>query len=181
MKGKAEREQSNAIKSYLLNLAVMQPVRNWLTVSLILITLLGFTSCSQQDRDKEIKADITVKAKSDVNFVGVNYTVTNGIVTLTGTSPTAKTKAAVEQTVKSINIIKGINNQLQIGPVVLDNDFTLKLAVDSVLAGYPAAQATVDDQVVVLTGKTSKQEAGKLLPAIDKLHPAKIDNQLILQ
>lgn len=147
----------------------------------IIAAMLSFAGCSQQSKDKEIKADITTKTKTDVNFAGVSYTVNNGIVTLTGNCPTAKSKSDAEATIKGINIIKGINNQIQIAPVELTADFTLKQSVDSVLAAYPAVKADVAQQVVTLTGQTKKQEVNKLIPAIDKLNPMKVENQLTIQ
>ncbi|QJD95831.1 BON domain-containing protein [Mucilaginibacter robiniae] len=181
MNRRVDREISAFIKGGLVKLYVIAPVQKMFTTVAVVAALSSIAGCSQQKKDKEIKADITIKAKTDVNFVGVNYTVDQGIVTLTGTSPAQKTKEAVEHTVKSINIIKGVNNQIKVGSVLLDNDYTLKLAVDSVLADYPAVEARVEQQVVTLLGKTPKQEAGKLLPAIDKLHPAKVENELVME
>ncbi|WP_345951904.1 BON domain-containing protein [Mucilaginibacter sp. PAMB04274] len=128
--------------------------------------------------DKEIKADLVTKAKTDVSFAGVSYSVEKGVVTLTGACATRKAKSEVEKTVKSIHLIKGLHNQLVVAPVILNNDFLLKQAVDSVLAVYPAVQASVAQNVVTLIGKAQKGEADKLIPAIAKLKPASIDNQL---
>lgn len=152
-----------------------------LIVIILAMMFMGLASCSQQETDKEIKADIATKAKTDVDFAGVSYTVDKGDVSLTGKCPTVKSKDQVEQTIKSINIVKGIIDQIQIAPVVLDDDFALKQSTDSVLATYPMVKAEVAQQVVVLTGRTQKQNLGKLMAAITKLHPTKIDNQLAVQ
>jgi osmotically-inducible protein OsmY len=147
-------------------------------IAVMLSTTLG---CNQQSKDKEIKADIAVKTKSDLNFVGVNYTVEQGTVTLTGKCPSDKSKAEAEQTIKGINIIKGINNQIIIAPVTITADLPLKQAVDSVLKDYPTIQADVLQNVVTLTGKAKKQDASQLLPALNSLHPASISNQLLVE
>ncbi len=136
------------------------------------------TSCSQANQDKHIKADLTAKAKNDLNFAGVNYTVNNGMVILTGNCSSAKSKAEVEQTVKGINIIKGIDNRIVIASVVINADFPLKQAVDSVLKTYPQVQATVNKNIILLEGKAEKKDIGKLLLGLNKLHPDKIENRL---
>jgi hypothetical protein len=141
----------------------------------------GLLACSQAKLDKEIKADLVTKAKTDVNFAGVSYTVDEGVVTLTGACSSAKAKSEAEKTVKSINIVKSVNNQIVIAPVIMNADFPLKQSVDSILATYPSVQANVAQQMVTLTGKTTTQEVDKLLPAIQKLNPSKIDNQLQVQ
>ena len=147
----------------------------------IFIFMLILSACSKQSQDKEIKADIVTKVKTDVNFAGVSYTVDGGMVTLTGFCATDKSKKEAEKTIKGINIIKGINNQIQIAPVVITADMPLKQSVDSVLAAYPTIQASVLAKVVTLQGKAQKQETDKLIPAINTLHPAKIENQLMVQ
>ncbi|MBS7564684.1 BON domain-containing protein [Mucilaginibacter sp. Bleaf8] len=147
----------------------------------IALLIIILQSCSQPQRDKEIKADIATKTKSDLNFAGVNYTVNDGMVTLTGKCASEKSKAEAEQTIKGINIIKGISNQIIIAPVTIGTDLPLKQAVDSVLKSYPAVQADVAQNIVTLTGKIKKQEAAKLMPAINGLRPASINNQMMVQ
>lgn len=68
-----------------------------------------------------------------------------------------------------------------VAPVLLSADLGLKQQVDSVLAAYPAVQASVSNYVVTLTGRLPRQESGKLIPAINQLGAARIDNQLLVQ
>jgi len=150
--------------------------------SLFLFMLITVcSSCSQKHVDKEIKADLSTKAKNELNFAAVNYTVKDGIVTLTGKCSSEKSKHEVEETVKGINIIKGIDNKIVIAPVVINSDFPLKQAADSVLKGYPTVEANVSDDTITLDGKAKKQEVAKILPALNKLHPGKIDNKVTVQ
>ena len=139
------------------------------------------TSCSKEHGDKEIKADLTTKAKNELNFAAVNYTVEDGVVTLTGKCGSEKSKKEVEETVKGINIVKGIINKIVVASVVINADLPLKQSVDSVLKDYPEVQADVSGNTIVLEGKAMKQDVNKMLPALNQLHPAKIDNQLKLQ
>ena len=90
------------------------------------VFMLINTSCSQQNEDKNIKADLSAKAKNELNFAGVNFTVTDGVVTLTGNCGSEKSKNTVEETVKSVNTVKGINNKIVIAPVNINADLRLK-------------------------------------------------------
>lgn len=138
------------------------------------------TSCSQQNSDRNIKADISAKAKNELNFAGVNFTVAGGVVTLTGNCGSEKSKNTVEQTVKDVNTIKGINNKITIAPVIINADLPLKQDVDSVLAQYPTVEADVNAGVILLHGKAKQQDSNKILAALNGLHPGKIKNELTL-
>lgn len=136
------------------------------------------TSCSQKNSDKNIKADLSAKAKTDLSFAAVDFTVDDGVVTLTGKCASEKAKGEAEQTVKNINIVKGIINQIEVAPVTVKADFVLKQAVDSILASYPLAKAAVNGNTIVLEGKAEKKDMDKLLSGLNNLHPDKIENQL---
>ncbi len=147
-------------------------------VVLMCLLLLLCTSCNQANEDKNIKADLFAKAQNEVNFAAVNFTVEDGVVTLTGKCASEKSKGQVEQTVKSVNIVKGIINQIVVAPVELNADLPLKQAVDSVLKNYPLAKADVNGNTILLEGKAGKKDVDKLLLGLNKLHPGKIENQL---
>ena len=146
------------------------------TLSILLAAAIIIIGCTS---DKDIKAQITGMAKTDENFAGVEYTVARKVVTLTGNCPSQKAKAAVETTLKSIKVLKGINNQIQISPVTLDTGFAVKLAIDSVLAAYPTVSADVTNSTITLKGKVKKAEVVPLLTGIKKLNLPNVDNQLI--
>lgn len=138
----------------------------------LLMTISGCTN------DKDLKAQITGLAKSDVNFAGVEYMVDAKTVTLTGRCPSQKAKDAVEQTIQAINIVNGINNQIQIAPVTLDASFDKKLEVDSILAAYPGITAEAAQNSVILKGSVKKPELAQLLTGIEKLNLQKVQNRL---
>lgn len=75
---------SSIISNFIVNIAV---------ISLVAIQF----ACNQKKRDKEIKADIVTKTKTDINFAGISYTVEGGVVTLTGSCPTAKSRSEAEK------------------------------------------------------------------------------------
>lgn len=153
--------------------------RNWpwhyLIVLLISTTMV---SCSQEDHDKQIKADITSKAKSDINFAGVSFTIKDGSVTLTGSCPTVKARAGIDQSLSTIHILKSVDNRIKIAPVTMGASFAIKQAVDSVLATYPLVNAEVTDSAVVLIGSVKKQESAKLLADIKKVASGTLVNHM---
>lgn len=136
--------------------------KKWKLFLLAAITLL---SCNL-NQDKQIKAHINSLAKDNLNFAGVNYTVHNGTVTLFGNCPSDKTKGKVLQVVKEINVLKGIRDNVTIGPVVLGAEQQIKASIDSVLANYPLVSAEVNESKIELFGIVKQQESEKLLSAI---------------
>jgi osmotically-inducible protein OsmY len=170
--------QKNYIYKLVTSFSDQKILKKRIGAMLFMLMLMVFSGCSQQNQDKHIKADLAAKTKSELNFAGVNYTVDGGVVTLTGKCASEKSKSEAEQLVKSINIVKGIINQIEVAPVVLNADLPLKQAVDSVLKSYPAVQANVSGNIILLQGKTGKKDVSKLLSGLNELHAAKIDNQL---
>lgn len=127
------------------------------------------SGCREGIRDEEIKADLTMKAKEDLNFAGVQFYVENARVTLSGSCPTLKSRALLIQKIKAIHVVDTIINNLEIAPVVLTTTFGLKQDVDSILSKYPTVTALVTDSIVVIKGKVKDQERGKLLRSLGEL------------
>ena len=127
------------------------------------------SGCREGIRDEEIKADLTMKAKEDLNFAGVQFYVENAQVTLSGSCPTLKSRALLIQKIKAIHVVDTIINNLEIAPVVLTTTFGLKQDVDSILSKYPTVTALVTDSIVGIKGKVKDQERGKLLRALGEL------------
>jgi len=127
------------------------------------------SGCREGIRDEEIKADLTMKAKEDLNFAGVQFYVENAQVTLSGSCPTLKSRALLIQKIKAIHVVDTIINNLEIAPVVLTTTFGLKQDVDSILSKYPTVTALVTDSIVVIKGKVKDQEHGKLLRSLGEL------------
>ncbi|WP_320463080.1 BON domain-containing protein [Pedobacter sp. CFBP9032] len=130
---------------------------------------LMMSGCREGIRDEEIKADLTMKAKEDLNFAGVQFYVENAQVTLSGSCPTLKSRALLIQKIKAIHVVDTIINNLEIAPVVLTTTFGLKQDVDSILSKYPTVTALVTDSIVVIKGKVKDQERGKLLRSLGEL------------
>jgi osmotically-inducible protein OsmY len=142
--------------------------------------IASIIACNPYERDRQIKIDISAKAKNDVNFAGVNFTVKNGIVTLSGNCPTSKSQAEVNQALKTIHILDSINDKIKISPVTLGSSLAMKRSVDSVLANYPAVNAAVTDTSVVLMGSLKSKESTKLMDDINKINTGTTVNRLTI-
>lgn len=138
--------------------------------------LLLFAGCSQAIKDRDVKSTIASRAKQEIAFAGVNYTVQNGLVILTGNCPTEKEKTKVEGAVKQTAGVKDVVSQILIAPVVLNSDFPLKQAADSVLQKYATVQATVKDSIVAVEGTVQNEKVGELINALQSLKPKGLIN-----
>ena len=150
----------------------MEPITNFTRLYLSsFLVILVMSSCGQEDRDRQLKADITIKAKNDVNFAGLQFFVDKGIVTIKGSCPTEKSLATVRQTLETIHIIDSVSYQISVAPVQLGPLFSYKQSVDSVLAKYPMVSSQVSDSSLIVSGVVKEKEADKLKDAIDKINP----------
>jgi 6-phosphofructokinase len=138
------------------------------------LTALLTASCSQQARDRQIKADITGKAKEDVNFAGVRFLVEHDKVILFGNCATPESMDMVLKQLKTIHVIKSIDNRLRIAPVTMGTDFTLKQQVDSVLASYPTVSANLSNNALVLIGRIESKDMKKLQKSVEKLNTGRL-------
>jgi len=138
------------------------------------ICALSIISCNGYERDRQIKADLTMKAKEDVNFAGVNFTVRNRNVKIWGYCPTYKSRTAIIQKLGTIHVIKNIDNQLVIRPLTIGQDFDLKQLADSLLATHPESWAVITDQNIILKGNIKEKRLPKLLQAIHQRIPERI-------
>lgn len=144
-------------------------------------TFVLLTSCSQQTKDKDIKADTTVKAKKEISMANVNYTVNDGVVYLSGVCSSQRAKDKAVQTAKKIAGVKNVVDSITIGPVTIDSDTLLKQSVDSVLEKCNLAYALIQNNGIVLKGQIAKGELPDILDGLKKLPLTKIDNQLTVQ
>jgi hypothetical protein len=149
---------------------------SYISQSILFFLIIAATGCKTSDN--EIKGDVATKAKADINFAGVKYTVKNGVVLLTGNCPSIESKKTVVKQIKNIKVVKGVVDRINIAPVVLDNNLVLKSSVDSVLQTYPSVQADVTQTGVILNGTAPKKDVDKLMSAITKLDPGRVQNNI---
>jgi osmotically-inducible protein OsmY len=134
-----------------------------------LLPLLFLFACSQSKKDRDIKVTISATAREEVAFAGVNYIVKEGVVTLSGNCPTQGEKDKVLAKVRGTAGVKATHDLINVAPVLLNADFFLKQAVDSVLKKYARVQASVQDSVVSLQGEVEKEQLPEILKALDGL------------
>lgn len=144
------------------------------------LIVLSFASCSSKPSDGEIRAMVSLKAKEEMNFAGVNYSVSKGVVTLTGSCPSEKGRTTVEQEVSKIFGVKEVINETNIAPVVLDTDFPLKQAVDSILMKTAAIEGVVEDSIIYLRGVAKNSELKEINSKLNNLQPKMIRSQLAI-
>lgn len=143
---------------------------------LIALIVLAVTGC--QTSDQEIRADIAVKAQQDLNFSGLDYTVRSGVVNFRGHCPSEKAFLKIKQTIANIHVIKGVNYQVTIVPVVLDTLTLVKLQADSLLAQYPTVTAQINPAGVTLKGDVTALERTKLLQTFKLPHMSSFKDSL---
>jgi hypothetical protein len=147
--------------------------------NLIVLILLALAGC--QTSDEEIKADIAGKAQQDLNFIGLSYTVKNGVVDFYGYCPSVKAFEKIQQTITNIHVIKSVQYHVGIAPVLLNSLTTIKLQVDSVLGGYPLVNAYIDSTGATLKGEVKLAAKSTLIKALRKLPLKSIKDSLIIE
>lgn len=123
---------------------------------------------------------ISVTAKEEPAFAGVNYTVENGEVTLRGNVPSEMERDKIANKVKEMAGVNDVVNDIIIAPIVLNTDYVLKKSVDSVLKKYPTVLATVQDSVIMVEGTIGSRKAQKLFNALQSLKAKGVTSQLVI-
>jgi osmotically-inducible protein OsmY len=133
-----------------------------------LITAVALAGC--QTSDEEIRADIATKARKDLSFAGLQYTVQNGAVSFNGSVPSQKAFNQIKQAIRNIHVIKSVNYKVGIAPLMLDTLTQVKMQVDSILAKYPQVIAEVRPAGITLRGSvTAAQRSGLISDSRRKL------------
>lgn len=144
----------------------------------IAILLSVAVSCNNKPDDKQIQDNVTKQLQDNKNYAGVNSTVKDGTVILTGMCEGDNCAADIEKNVKDINGVKNVENN-----IAKDNstDLTMRTSLQSIITKYPGVQADVADGVVVLRGNIDRDNLQALMSDLSTLHPKKIDNQLVVK
>ena len=156
----------------------MTTVKKTRVIGIFCGMLIALTACTG---DADIKADLATKATSQMEFAGVMFTVTKGVVTLNGACATEKAKSTVETTTEKIPGIKQVINNIAVAPVVIGTDHQLKQGVDSVLKKYPNVQSLTRDSIVSLSGSVASDKLQPLMQGIAALKPKRIQNGLSVE
>ncbi|MBS1935918.1 MAG: BON domain-containing protein [Bacteroidetes bacterium] len=161
----------------------------WVTFACIVLLSVSLSSCGV--KDSTIQEKIAEAAKSTPELTGVNASVKDGIVTLTGEVKDDAAKMASETAIKAIKGVKSVVDNLTVAPppapvvapapVEISADDALTKGVTDAVKDFSTVKANVKDGVVTLTGELKRSSLPKLLQSLSSLKPKKIDNQLTLK
>ena len=148
-------------------------VENEMKKRIIALVIAGaglVTGCSQQQKDKGIKGNITMQAIEEIAFAGVNYTVDEGVVYVTGRCPSQREKDKVLTRLGQLAGVKKIVETIELGPITLDENYWVKRSADSILKDYPKVSAILDGGQLYLNGYAEEKDQDKILSALEKLN-----------
>lgn len=154
---------------------------SWTVVLLCLLSFFQLQSCKGKNKDADINTAIQSKTQTDASFAGVNATVTDGVVTLTGQCNDENCKTSAENAVKDIDGVKKVVNNITVVPVAIAPDNTLNNSVTSVTSRYPGVSADINDGVITLRGQIKRDSLQQLMMDLNALNPKKIENQLVIK
>jgi hyperosmotically inducible protein len=101
---------------------MVKRIHGILGVAAVVVLVAFISGCTttqspkRQIDDAAISTAVKAKLTADrfSNIVNVEVNVTNGIVTLAGEVPNAQVKADAEREARSVDGVRGINNNLQV-------------------------------------------------------------------
>lgn len=148
-----------------------------LSAAIGLSLMTGFTACkSQEDKDKELKAKIEAAAP------GVTVSVDKGVVTLSGTVNDNDAKKNMEETVKKVDGVKSVTNNLDVPPPpVINPDQMLIDAMNTINKDFPKVKFEVVNGEITLTGEITRDELPKLMQRVQESKPKKVNNNLVVK
>ena len=153
----------------------------WVGLVLCLLSFVQLQSCKGKNKDADITTAIQSKTQSDASFAGVNATVTDGVVTLSGQCNDENCKTNAENSVKEIDGVKSVVNNITVVPVAIAPDNTLNSGVERITARYPGVSADVNDGTITLRGQIKRDSLQQLMMDLNALNPKKVENQLVIK
>ena len=108
---------------------------------LAIVAFIAMPSCKAKNRDADIQTAFNSKVQSDPNFAGVSATVVDGTVTLTGNCADETCRANAEKSVKEIDGVKKVVNNIQVAKVEIQDDAPLRSSAEQVASKYDGVQA----------------------------------------
>ncbi len=153
---------------------------------LMMLALLFLTlSCNRGPSDSQLQTALTDALHS---YPEVTGSVTDKVVTLTGTCPDEACKTSSESAAKNIKGVKSVVNNIVVNtppPAVtqpeISADSVLQTSVNTLLSAYKTVKATVQDGVVTLTGQVKRSQLTTLMQSVNELKPKKVENKLVIK
>lgn len=119
---------------------------------------------------------------------GVDASIKDGVVTLTGECSTEECRKDCADVVKNVKGVKNVENNIRVAsattssaPVEINADETLKTSVNNVIQNYKGVEADIKDGVVTLRGEIKRANLQDLMVSLNELKPRKVDNQLVIK
>ncbi len=152
------------------------------------ITAVSFSillfSCGPKDADVQSAVVTALKANSELS--GLNASVKDGVVTLSGETKSETNKAQAEEIAKSVKGVKNVINNstvaapppptVESAPIVITTDDALIKAVADIIKDFPGVKAEVKEGIITLTGEIKRASLQKLMPMLHALKPKSIEN-----
>jgi hyperosmotically inducible periplasmic protein len=146
------------------------------------LTMITATSCNNKNRDGDIQTAFNSKVQNDPSLAGVSATVSEGTVTLTGTCADENCRTSAERSVKDIDGVKKVVNNIQVAQVRVTDDAPLRSSAEQVTRNYKGVQADVSGGIITLRGSIDNREKlQQLMMELNALNPQRVDNQLVIQ
>ena len=143
-------------------------------------------SCKSGTSDADIQTEVTKKL-SDEGGANLTSSVSNGVVTLSGSCKDEECRRSCADEVKDIKGVKNVVNNITVAaavdttPVEVTADAQLQEAVNNVVKDYKDVKAEVKDGVVTLRGEIQRSKLQDLMAALNSLKPKKVDNELAIK
>jgi len=150
------------------------------TIGMVVVASLifAFSSCSSKPKDADIKVAADNALAADPACSGLHVTVNDGVATITGEVKDEATKTMAQTSIAAVKGVKSVENNATVAPpppppVVPSATETqaaaLIQAVNDAVKDYPGVVATVNNQVLTLTGEVKKSDLQKLMMSLNSL------------
>lgn len=147
-------------------------------IFVIAVLLSVIVSCNTKPDDKQIQDYVTQQLQDDKNYAGVNSSVKEGVVTLTGMCKGDNCVTDIKKNIKAVDGVTKVENN-----IVKNNstDMTMRTSIKTIITKYPGVQANLDAGVIVLRKDIDRDNLQSFISELSALHPEKIDNQLVVK
>jgi len=139
-------------------------------------SVLSMQACKPKDADIKVAVDSAIGA-----IGGVSATVSEGVVTLSGTVASEAVKTEAETVAKAVKGVKSVSNEISVVVPVISGDVALNEAIKTAMAAFTTVQAVAKDSIITLTGEIMRADLQKVIEAAQSLKPKKVENQLTIK
>ncbi|MCD7936160.1 MAG: BON domain-containing protein [Tannerellaceae bacterium] len=151
-----------------------------------LLAFVTFYACKPSDANlqKDVQSVL-------VAYPGVNATVNNSVVTLTGTVASEDIKIGAERAARAVKNVKSVTNNIMVNAPAPINQSSVVVSSDDVLtqnirtaldnAGYKNIDIDVNDGEVTLTGNVQRNNLQEVMQIANDASPKRVINQLEIE